>query len=46
MTCLAIHEENTKKNHERVVSLYVIEISPIYINFNFDFLELHMQRIF
>ena len=24
---LIIHEENTKKNHKRVVSLYVIEIS-------------------
>jgi hypothetical protein len=27
---LIIHEENTKKNHKLVVSLYVIEI---YINF-------------
>ena len=25
---LIIHEENTKKNHKRVVSLYVTEISP------------------
>jgi hypothetical protein len=24
---LIIHEQNTKKNHKRVVSLYVIEIS-------------------
>jgi hypothetical protein len=24
---LIIHEENTKKNHKRVISLYVIEIS-------------------
>ena len=24
---LIIHEENTKKNHKRVVSFYVIEIS-------------------
>jgi hypothetical protein len=24
---LIIHEENTKKNHKRVVSLHVIEIS-------------------
>ena len=24
---LIIHKENTKKNHKRVVSLYVIEIS-------------------
>jgi hypothetical protein len=24
---LTIHEENTKKNHKRVVSLYLIEIS-------------------
>ena len=31
----------TKKNHKRVVSLYVIEIPLIYINFNFDFLDLH-----
>jgi hypothetical protein len=28
----------TKKNHKRVVSLYVIEIPLIYTNFNFDFL--------
>jgi hypothetical protein len=35
-----IHEENTKKNHKRAVSLYVIEIPLIYIH-NFDFLELH-----
>ena len=35
------HEENTKKNHKRVVSLYVIEISFTLINFNFDFLDLH-----
>ena len=41
-----MHEENTKKNHKRVVSLlntlYVIEISlDLYIIFNFDFLYLH-----
>jgi hypothetical protein len=33
---LIIHEENTKKNHKRVVSLYVIEIS----------LDLHLTLIF
>jgi hypothetical protein len=38
---LIIHEENTKKNHKRVVSSYVIEISLDLINFNFDFLDLH-----
>ena len=40
---LIIHEENTKKNHKRVVSLYVIEISLDLheLNFNFDFLHLH-----
>jgi hypothetical protein len=38
---LITHEENTKKNHKRVVSLYVIEIPLICINFNFDFLDLH-----
>jgi hypothetical protein len=27
MRKLIIHEENTKRNHKRVVSLYVIEIS-------------------
>ena len=32
---LIIHEENTKKNHKRVVSLYVIEIF-------LDFLDLHI----
>ena len=37
---LIIHEENTKKNHKRVVSVYVIQIHVIYINFNFDFLGL------
>jgi hypothetical protein len=38
---LIIHEENTKKNHKRVVSLYVIEVS-LYLHklFNFDFLDL------
>ena len=35
---LIIHEKNTKKNHKRVASLYVIEIPLIYTNFNFDFL--------
>ena len=35
---LIIHEENTKKNHKRIVSVYVIQIPLIYINFNFDFL--------
>ena len=25
---LIIHEENTKKNHKRVVSVYVIQICP------------------
>jgi hypothetical protein len=34
-------EENTKKNHKRVVSVYVIyTFILIYINFNFDFLGL------
>jgi hypothetical protein len=28
-------------NHKRVVSLYVIGFPLIYINFNFDFLDLH-----
>ena len=38
---LRIHEENTKKNHKRVVSVYVIQIHVhLYINFNFDFLGL------
>ena len=37
---LIIQEENTKKNHKRVVSLYVIKIMLIYINFSFDFLGL------
>jgi hypothetical protein len=37
---LIIHEENTKKNHKRVVSVYVIQFMLIYINFNFDFLGL------
>jgi hypothetical protein len=37
-----IHKENTKKNHKRVVSLYVIEIAlDLHINFNFDFPHLH-----
>jgi hypothetical protein len=32
----------TKKNHKCVVFfIYVIEIPLIYINFNFDFLDLH-----
>ena len=37
---LIIHEENTKKNHKRVVSVYVNRFMLIYINFNFDFLGL------
>ena len=43
---LVIHEENTKKNHKCVVSLYVIEISlDLHLfNFNFDFLDL--QKVF
>ena len=42
-----INEKNTKKHHKRVVSLYVIKIHfLIYINFNFDFFDLHnTQRI-
>ena len=36
-----MHEENTKKNHKRVVSLYMWYRFPlIYINFSFDFLGL------
>jgi hypothetical protein len=35
-----IQEQNTKKNHKRVVVLYVIKITLIYINFSFDFLGL------
>jgi hypothetical protein len=38
---LIIHEENTKKNHKRVVSVYMwYRFMLIYINFNFDFLGL------
>jgi hypothetical protein len=37
---LIIQEQNTKKNHKRVVVLYVIKIMLIYINFSFDFLGL------
>jgi hypothetical protein len=37
---LIIQEENTKKNHKRVVSLYVIKIKLISINFSFAFLGL------
>ena len=37
---LIIQEQNTKKNHKRVVVLYVIKIMLIYINFSFDFLRL------
>jgi hypothetical protein len=37
---LIIQEQNTKKNHKRVVVLYVIKITLIYINFSFDFLGL------
>jgi hypothetical protein len=39
---LVIHEENIKKNHKRVVSLYVIEISrDLHELYPFDFLDLH-----
>ena len=37
---LIMHEENTKKNNKRVVSLHVIEISlDLPINFTFDYLD-------
>jgi hypothetical protein len=37
---LIIQEENTKKNHKRVVVLYVIKNHVNLINFSFDFLGL------
>ena len=43
---LIIHEENTKKNHKRVVSLYVIEISLDLHKLNFAFLDLHLDNVF
>ena len=36
-----MYNENTKKNHKCVVSLYVIVIPLDLNNFNFDFLDLH-----
>ena len=37
---LIIHEENTKKNHKRVVSSYVIEISMIFSTYTTYFLKI------
>jgi hypothetical protein len=42
LNSLIIHDENTKKNHNCVVSnLYVIEISLDLHKFKFDFLDFH-----